>query len=444
MKKVLNFGSLLFTLGVLLGACGMDPKIEKQTENEEFGSVHLQVGALGNFEVVMTKAEGDADINVDDFTVRISGKTLKETVYDSTWTRYADMPEIVSIPAGKYTIEAFNGEQKSGFDSPYYYGNKEIEIGIQEFTDAQVVCRLACVKVSVEFTELFLNNVKDAVCLVCTHDGVNLQFDETEMRAGYIAVPADSVLEVHVRGYYVEDGTEVRVMYPIKPVASQQWHKIALSVNTQAGIKTEGMLLVDHSVNEKEATVLVPGASGVIDNNGDQGSWDDEPEPELPTPPTPSEEDKLPTIVGSNFNGKTFDVTEPIVLTNKDKEGATLEMTLTAENGGLEHIYLVMTSTDDFLGGIFQSLTSETAPWDLCHPENWSADCVTINEGMNIVDANDPIRGKKSYVFSIGGFMGLLTSPDDAGYYEHSFQITVVDANGGTTSQTLVVRCSAE
>ncbi|MDE7374304.1 MAG: DUF4493 domain-containing protein, partial [Odoribacter sp.] len=362
-------------------------------------------------------------------------KTLRETVDDSTLTRYEDMPEIVSIPAGKYTIEAFNGEQKSGFDSPYYYGSKDIEIGIQEFTDAQVVCRLACVKVSVEFTDLFLNNVEDAVCLICTHDGVNLQFDETEARAGYIAVPADSVLEVHVRGYYVEDGTEVRVMYPIKPVASQQWHKIALSVNTQAGIKTEGMLLVDHTINEKESTVVVPGANGVIDNNGDQGSWDDEPEPELPTPPTPSEDEQLPTIIGSNFNGKTFDVAK--VLELDDTQDVVLDVTLTATNGGIEHLYLSMTSTNAELNSIFSvglAATEET-PWDLCDINSMNDEAQEAVIGFNIVDSANPIRGKEHFVFSIGGFMSFLS-----GNADHSFKITVVDAHGGKTTQTLVIR----
>lgn len=443
MKKVLNFGTLLLILGVLFGACGKDPKMEQPIGSEEYGNFRLRLGALGNFEVVVTRADVEPDINVDDFTVRISGKTLRETVYDSTWTRYADMPEIVSIPAGSYTIEAYNGEQKSGFNTPYYYGKKEFSVGIQEFTDAQVICQLACVKVSVEFSPLFLSNVIDGVCLISQEEGVSLQFDENETRAGYIATPPDSVLAVTIRGRYVEDGSDInKTYYGIKSVTSKQWHKIILTVSTEAGVNTEGMVLIDHSIDEKESTVLVPGAGDLIDNNGDKGSWDDE--PEEPTPPTPSEGDQLPTIVGSNFNGQPFDVEEPLFLTGEDKEGATLEMTLTAESGGLEHLYLVMSSTDDFLGGIFQNLASENLPWDLCHPENWSEDCIMINDGMAIVDAADPIKGKKNYIFSIGGFMSLLTSPDGTGYYDHTFKITVVDANGGTTSRTLVIRCSAE
>ena len=33
------------------------------------------------------------------------------------------------------------------------------------------------------------------------------------------------------------------------------------------------MIEVDHSVDEKNSTVLVPGAGDLIDNNGDYGSW---------------------------------------------------------------------------------------------------------------------------------------------------------------------------
>lgn len=442
MKKVLNFGGLLLILGVLLGACGKDPKMEHPIDDEEYGSFHLQLGALGNFEVVMTKADGEADVNVEDFTVRISGKTLREAVYDSTWVRYAEMPGIVSIPAGNYTIEAYNGEQKSGFNTPYYYGKKEIAIGIQELTDAQVVCKLACVKVSVEFTELFLKNVVDGVCLISQSEGVSLQFDENETRAGYIAAPADSVLRITVRGRYDEDGSNINKVYPIPSVAPQQWHQITLSVNTQAGISTGGMVLIDHNVDEKESTVLVPGAGDLIDNNGDSGSWDDDPETP-PTPPTPSEDDELPTIVGTNFNGAAFNVEK--ILELKDNSSVELDVTLTAANGGIEHIYLSMSSTDAGLDAIFQGAlgATEETPWDLCDITSMSKDAQEIVTTFNIVDPSDPIRGKESFVFSIGGFMTFL-APPNTGYYDHSFKITVVDANGGTTSRTLVIRSSAE
>ena len=222
MKRVLNLNSLLLILILFAVGCGKDPKIENEFMNDSKGRFSLKLGTIGSFEVV-SKASGVA---VEDFSVRIKGTTLKETAYDSIWTRYGDMPSIVTIPAGSYTIEAYNGEQRSGFDSPYYYGSKEFSVGIQELTDAQVTCQLACVKVSIEFTSLFLNNVTDPVCIVHQTNGAALEFapDDQNM-TGYLATPADSTLAVTIRGKYVEDNSEVNRTYYINSVASKQWHK---------------------------------------------------------------------------------------------------------------------------------------------------------------------------------------------------------------------------
>ena len=113
MKKVLNFGSLLLILNLLIASCGKDPKIEQQIGNLEQGRFALHLGTMGSFEVI-TRATDDVDVS--DFTVHIKGTTLKENLYDSTWARYADMPSVITIPAGTYTISAYNGEQRSGIN----------------------------------------------------------------------------------------------------------------------------------------------------------------------------------------------------------------------------------------------------------------------------------------------------------------------------------------
>ena len=46
MKKVLNFGSLLLILNLLIASCGKDPKIEQQIGNLEQGRFALHLGTL--------------------------------------------------------------------------------------------------------------------------------------------------------------------------------------------------------------------------------------------------------------------------------------------------------------------------------------------------------------------------------------------------------------
>ena len=440
MKRVLNSGCLLLILALFAVGCGKDPKIENEIfgGGEGMGRFALSLGTMGNFEVVSSKA---ADVAVGDFTVRITGKTLKETTYDSIWVRYAEMPPIVTIPAGTYKIEAYNGEQRSGFDSPYYYGSKNFTVGIQELIDAQVICQLACVKVSVEFTSLFLNNVNNAVCIVSSPlGGAALEFDPEDVdKTGYLAAPADSILEVNVRGNYVEDGQTVDRTYKIKSVGAKQWHKIALSVNTSAGIENGGnMIQVDHSVDEKESTVLVPGSNDLIDNNGDQGSWDDEEKPDPEEPVDPKPETTL-SMTGVDYNGSTFNVDEPIVVlgsTDDLKDNpVTLNVELKASKGGIQHLYLRMESTESMTQTVFGSM----GQMDLANPEGDENAMMVV--GIMQMDTN-PVKGKTSYMFSIGAFMALLPPPNpgEREYHEHTFYITIEDGDGNSLSKTLLIK----
>lgn len=64
----------------------------------------------------------------------------------------------LTLPAGSYTITAasngFDG-QASGFDIPYYKGSKQITIEAGKEAQADLICTLANVKVSVSFAETF-------------------------------------------------------------------------------------------------------------------------------------------------------------------------------------------------------------------------------------------------------------------------------------------------
>lgn len=445
MKKVLNPGSFLLILALLAIGCGKDPKMDHLYFGEDKGGFSLKLGTMGSFEVV-TKA---ADVPVADFTVRIKGTTLKQTAYDSTWVRYGDMPSIVTIPAGTYKIEAYNGEQRSGFETPYYYGSKDFTVGIQELTDAQVTCVLACVKVSVEFSSLFLSNVSEPVCIVHQVNGAALEFEPNQDNGtGYIASPADSTLAVTVRGKYSEDGSEVNRTYFIKSVGSKQWHKIELSVNTSAGIENGGggMIQVDHSVDEKESTVLVPNSNDLIDNNGDSGSWEEG----EGGGDNPGGNDQLPQIVGISLNGVAFNIDEPIILNDENAVGTTVDVELNAPEGGIQKLLLVMTSQDPVLGGIFASMGGSDAqhPMDLANPGDLSNPVEGTWQHMlktvGLMDPSAPIKGKERHIFSVGAFMGLLTSPAGEGYYEHVFAIKIVDGKGNEVSKNLIVKRCVE
>lgn len=426
MKRVLNLSSLLWILILFAVGCGKDPKIENEfVDGNAKGKFSLKLGTVGNFEVV-SRAGGD--VAVEDFTVRIKGTTLKETAYDSTWTRYGDMPSIVTIPAGSYTIEAYNGEQHSGFDSPFYYGSKEFSVGIQELTDAQVICQLACVKVSVEFTSLFLSNVTNPVCII-NHNETALEFTpERGDTPGYISTPGDSILTVTIRGKYV-DNSDVNRTYFINSVASKQWHKIALSVNTSAGIENGGgMIQVDHSVDEKESNILVPGAGDVIENNGDSGSWDDDEPGDNPGDNPGGEDDpNAPVVTGIGFDiDNTLNFSASTEDPKVDVKIAAVEsidsLIVTIDSPALDEAALVMV-------GLAKS-------FDIANVEAGMQSSLT---DLGLIAEGDPIRGKTEHTFSVGGFMPMLGMLPNGVGQVHKFHLRVVDTKKNVTEKSLIV-----
>lgn len=429
MKRVLNLNSLLLILILLAVGCGKDPKIENEFgDKSSKGRFSLELGTVGSFEVVSKAA--DNAVNVANFTVRIKGTTLKETTYDSTWTRYGDMPSIVTIPAGSYTIEAFNGEQRSGFDSPYYYGNKEFVVGIQELTAAQVTCQLACVKVSVKFSALFLNNVNEPVCIIHQANGAALEFaPDDQSLIGYLATPDDSLLSVTIRGKYAEDNSDVDRTYFIKSVASKQWHKITLSVNTSAGIENGGnMIQIDHSVDEKESTILVPGAGDIIENNGDSGSWDDD----------GSEGG------GGNNPGEDIDPNAPVVAGIGFNIDNTLDFSASTPDPKVDVKITAVESIDSLLVSIDSPALDEAAlvmvglakKFDIANVQAGMQSALT---DLGLIANGDPIKGKTEHTFSVGGFMPMLGMlPNGIGNI-HKFHLRIVDAKKNVTEKSLIV-----
>lgn len=433
MKRVLNFGSLLLILALVWGGCGKDPKMEKPDEDAaNRGYFSLNIGeVVGSFEVI-TKADDPNKPDPNDFNVRVFGQTLRGTSYDTTWAKYSDMPAVVSIPAGNYTIEAFNGEQKTGFNSPYYYGKRDLNVGIQEMIETEIVCRLACVKVSVEFTSLFKSNVKNGICLIRSlTDEFFLEVDEEHhLIPGYVAVPSDGKLIVTVSGTYVEDGSRVDFTSTIPDVEARQWHQISLSVNTAAGIENSGsMVKVDHTVDEKEFGVLVPGGDDVIDNNGDQGSWEDDPNvPDVPDTPDPVEPDKEAIVIA----GVGFDIDKELTV-SAGEQGVTVDVKMDAEKGidKLEVAIVSPALTEEALSGIGLG-----GNFDVANP---SEEVKSMLIELGLLQAGDDIKGKTSHVFSVGSFMPLLGQLDYGVGNIHRFNLTVTDGDGNVVKKTLTV-----
>lgn len=90
--------------------------------------------------------------DVSTYTVRIIKKSTGVTAYE--WL-YSEMPEVVTLPVGEYTIEAFNEEVADvAWNKPYYYASEDCYIVADKVVEPKtLVCKLSSMRVSVKYSD---------------------------------------------------------------------------------------------------------------------------------------------------------------------------------------------------------------------------------------------------------------------------------------------------
>ena len=126
--------------------------------------------------------------------VNAEGETVKETEDWELWSG-----KQIELPVGKYTIKAssngFDGKD-AGFDIPYYTGSKGVTITANGEANETIICKLANVKVTVNFDPALIAKVRSVAATVdndeVPNDGTpavySLAFDTEETRSGYFPV----------------------------------------------------------------------------------------------------------------------------------------------------------------------------------------------------------------------------------------------------------------
>ncbi len=147
MKKI--YSLLLPLCAIVVTGCSKDDPFPYDKAQGQLSKSALQIDKTGGDKIITTKAN---EISADDFTVIINreGDDAPAVTY-----KYSEMPEIISLPVGSYTVTAIYGEDvEAAFESPYYMGKSEsFNIRAEKITDdvAPILCKLENVMVSVEF-----------------------------------------------------------------------------------------------------------------------------------------------------------------------------------------------------------------------------------------------------------------------------------------------------
>lgn len=372
-----------------------------------------------------------AGVDVSNFLLTIKN-SQGEQVEQYT---YSEMPEIISLPVGTYTVVASSAEAATnGFDVPFYTGSTDITIKENELTEVtSLTCRLANVMISVEYDEELRKLMGEDVVTTVKIGDNSLDIPSSETRKAYLIAPASAgSMDITLKGTI--DGESVTEVKRVENVQAGQYNiiKYVLSPvddgNNSVGGNLNIAINIDSSMTSSDETVGVnpgeePGIDDFpIDGGEEPGDGDGDGGDES------GSEQNMPTIVGTDFNGNTFDISKDVLTVTKG-QSVSLSVTLLAPNK-MAHVYVTIDSetlTEDVLVGV-----NLAKNFDLAEPGDLEAGL----KGLGFPTGTDVI-GKEEIPFDITQFTSLLGI---YGAANHNFIIRVVDQQGLEVTETLKIK----
>ncbi len=355
------------------------------------------------------------------------------------WT-YAQMPEVLSLAEGEYTVNVISHELKDAeWDHPYYAGSKSFTITKGEITEiGAVTCSFKSVRVSVTFTD-DLRKAMDDDCKVVVevgNSGTSLEFDKDHYTSSAYFRPVEGSMTLAatfmgtVQGNYTQTqpvtftdvaaGKHYRLNFSAKgpnPIIPDETGTIDLGSGIVVDTDILGTENINSSVNDNE------------ENGDDTGRPNEDPkedpdkpdQPDQPTPPTPGEDPITITCATLSFDSANI-----LGGGAPNPEG---KVNLHADNK-IAHLYVkIQSSNPGFASAVSEFLPME---FDLAYPGSYAS---AFKTDLGFPVGNEVI-GETDLVFNITDFIPLL-----AGFTgDHSFTITIEDqANPANTfSKTLL------
>lgn len=407
LAKILSIAAVALTLG----ACNKDDI----NYNGPVDSSKDNIGylALGGMEASImvdtenidseTRAEG-ADINTFDVVItNQAGAEVKSF-------KYGERPEeAIALEAGIYNITMQSAEMSGAeWEMPVYGAEREVVITRKQTTEVKdIVCKLRNIKVSVAYAadikeQLDPENTTMTIAL----GNSELVYGIEEERGGYFApIAEENTLLLTFKCRYVDGDKDIVMTNEITGVKAAQWRKINVVVQHAADGSTNIGIQCDTWTYDE-----------VVDFDTTAYLFEE----------VLVDDSDMPVI---NFEG--HDLTLPFELTDEmfDAEGnftKNINIDITAKSPIQSIIIKTSSDNDEFLAEYDDVLPLEA---DIC-------DGSVSNTFLKLMGYPTDAKGATSTRIKFGAQADMLRSFEGA----HSYEITVVDANGGKTTATLTVK----
>lgn len=432
-----NIFLICFTLMVVLftfSACHsekMETGATDVTGQLSLASMKMEV----DLKVDTVYPQSRAGVDVSNFLLTIKN-SQGEQVEQYT---YSEMPEIISLPVGTYTVVASSAEAATnGFDVPFYTGSTEqFTIKENELTEVSALtCRLANVMISVEYDEELRKLMgEDVVTTVTikekTQDMIkeySLDIPSSETRKAYLIAPASAgSMDITLKGTI--DGESVTEVKRVDNVQAGQYNIIKYvlnsvddGTNSNVGGNLNIAINIDSSMTSSDETVGVnPGEEPGIDDfptdGGEEpgdGDGDSDGDGEGGITSDIS-------ITGKDLGESPFDIDQTQTIT-----GATTLIVGIEVPAGIQNLKVTISSDN----GDFGSIGASFGTFDLANPGD--KESMIAELGLPYGTA---VKDKTELDFDISTFTSLLIPFDGT----HTFKITVTDNQGKTESKSLVI-----
>lgn len=427
-----NIFLICFTLMVVLftfSACHsekMETGATDVTGQLSLASMKMEV----DLKVDTVYPQSRAGVDVSNFLLTIKN-SQGEQVEQYT---YSEMPEIISLPVGTYTVVASSAEAATnGFDVPFYTGSTEqFTIKENELTEVSALtCRLANVMISVEYDEELRKLMGEDVVTTVKIGDNSLDIPSSETRKAYLIAPASAgSMDITLKGTI--DGESVTEVKRVENVQAGQYNiiKYVLSPvddgNNSVGGNLNIAINIDSSMTSSDETVGVnPGEEPGIDDfptdGGEEpgdGDGDSDGDGEGGITSDIS-------ITGKDLGGSPFDIDQTQTIT-----GATILIVGIEAPAGIQNLKVAISSDNEEFNGIGEGL----GEFDLAHSDSMNEDAQAMLPILGL-PIDDAVLNQTNLDFNISKFTSML-----AGFKgTHTFKITVTDNQGKTESKSLVI-----
>lgn len=163
----------------------------------------------------------------------------------------------IQLPVGLYYVKAgtvYAG--KAAFDKPFYFGIDTIEVVKATLRESEVICSLANVKVTVNYSDLLKQYFIGYKTTVSNTSG-ELSFEEEETRAGYFTPGKLNIVLDLVNN----NGTAYKIVKEISGTKAREHYRLNFSIGETPDSPEAGgdfNVTVNEKTNDIECTLNVP------------------------------------------------------------------------------------------------------------------------------------------------------------------------------------------